>query len=296
MNLFRMEMRRNFRTLIIWAAVCGALTLLLTMLYPAMLSSDMLALMNAKLASLPKELVDMFNLSGEDIRQLPQFFAYFFQFVMMAACVYGATLGLSVISREESEGTIEFLYAKPLRRSQIVTGKLLSAAATFAIYFAVVTIGGVIGCMAVKPEALDTMALLTSVKAVMVGGFIAGITYMFVGLALSVLLRRSKHAASLASALFFGTFIVGSIPPDHRRAGLSEMALTDQLHDARRGGDERPERLSCADPAGGDGRDGGAHLFRLQQARPDGITQKAPWHTGPSSRRNKIYHMSEEAE
>jgi ABC-2 type transport system permease protein len=192
--------------------VCGALTLLLTMLYPAMLSSDMLALMNAKLASLPKELLDMFNLSSEDVRQLPQFFAYFFQFVMMAACVYGATLGLSVISREESEGTIEFLYAKPLRRAQIVTGKLLSAAATFAIYFVVVAIGGVIGCMAVKPEALDTMVLLSAVKAVLAGGFIAGLTYMFVGLALSVLLRRSKHAASLASALFFGTFIVGSIP------------------------------------------------------------------------------------
>jgi ABC-2 type transport system permease protein len=212
MNLFKMELRRNFKTMAIWAIVCGALTLLLTLLYPAMLGSDMLALMNAKLASLPKELVDMFNLSSEDIRQLPQFFAYFFQFVMMAACVYGATLGLSVISREESEGTIEFLYAKPLRRAQIVTGKLLSAAATFAIYFVVVAICGMIGCMAVKPEALDTMVLLTGVKSVMTGGFIAGITYMFIGLVLSVLLRRPKHSASLASALFFGTFIVGSIP------------------------------------------------------------------------------------
>jgi ABC-2 type transport system permease protein len=35
---------------------------------------------------------------------------------------------------------------------------------------------------------------------------------MFIGLVLSVLLRRPKHSASLASALFFGTFIVGSIP------------------------------------------------------------------------------------
>jgi len=212
MNLFKMEMRRNFRTLAIWSAVCGALTLLLTLLYPAMLSSDMLALFNAKIASLPKEMVDMFNLSSEDIRQLPQFFAYFFQFVLMAACVYGATLGLSVISREENEGTIEFLYAKPLRRSRIVTGKLLSAIATFAIYFVVVTIGGVIGCLAVKPEAQDTVTLLTAVKSVMAGGFIAGLTYMFVGIALSVALRRAKHAASLASALFFGTYIVGSIP------------------------------------------------------------------------------------
>ena len=212
MNLFSMELRQNLKTMVIWTAVSGALTLLLTLLYPAMLSSDMLALFNAKLVALPKELVAMFNLSGEDIRQLPQFFAYFFQFVMMAACVYGATLGLSVISREESDGTIEFLYAKPLRRTQIVTGKLLAAAVTFVIYFMGVAIGGVAGCLAVKPEALDMMTLLTAVKSVLAGGFIAGLAYMFVGLALSVLLRRPKHAASLASALFFGTFIAGSVP------------------------------------------------------------------------------------
>jgi ABC-2 type transport system permease protein len=68
MNLFKMELRQNLKTLVIWTAVSGALTLLLTLLYPAMLGSDMLALFNAKLASLPKELVAMFNLSGEDIR------------------------------------------------------------------------------------------------------------------------------------------------------------------------------------------------------------------------------------
>lgn len=212
MNLFMMEFRRNLKTLIIWSGVSAALTLLLTLLYPAMLDSDMLALMNAKLEALPKELVDMFNLSGEDFRQLPQFFAYFFQFVLMAACVYGATLGFSVISREESDGTIEFLYAKPLKRSQIVTGKLLSAGAAYIIYFAVVGIGGFIGCMSVRPNELPLMDLISSVKSVMAGGLIAGLTYLFVGLALSVFLKRTKHAASLASALFFGTYIVGSIP------------------------------------------------------------------------------------
>lgn len=212
MNLFKMEFRRNFKTLMIWSGVSAALTLLLTLLYPAMLGSDMLALMNAKLASLPKELVDMFNLSGEDIRQLPQFFAYFFQFVLMAACVYGATLGFSVISREESDGTIEFLYARPLKRSQIVSGKLLSACAAYIIYFIIVGIGAIIGCLAVKPEELQLMDLLTSIKSVLAGGMIAGLSYLFVGLAVSVLLRRTKHAASLAAALFFGTYIVGSIP------------------------------------------------------------------------------------
>ena len=133
MNLFSMELRQNLKTLVIWTAVSGALTLLLTLLYPAMLSSDMLALFNAKLEALPKELVAMFNLSGEDIRQLPQFFAYFFQFVMMAACVYGATLGFSVISREESDGTSSFVPSRCGVRN--CDGQAVSATVTFFIYY-----------------------------------------------------------------------------------------------------------------------------------------------------------------
>lgn len=212
MNVFKLDFKRNLKSLLIWAGVSAALTALLTALYPSMMNSDMLALMNAKIASLPKELVDAFNLSEGDIRQLPQFFAYMFQFVLMASCIYGATLGLTALSREETDGTIEFLYAKPVTRSGIVSGKLASACLGYFIFSAVVGVAAICACMAVRPDDLLLTDMVSAIKSVIAGGLVAGYTYLFVGFAISVFLKKPRHAGSIAVALFFLTYIVGSIP------------------------------------------------------------------------------------
>lgn len=212
MKIFKMEMKRGFRSLLLWTGISGLITLLFTMLYPSMLSSDMLALLEAKLEALPKEFVDAFHLSGEDITQLPNFFAYMFQFILMAACIHGAMLGLTALSKEEGEGTIEFLYAKPVGREQIVSGKLAAAAVSYLCYFAVISIAGVVAGMLVRPQDLDLIDMVTSFKSILLGGMIAGFTYLLLGFAVSVLLRKAKHAASMAVMLFFLTYIVGSIP------------------------------------------------------------------------------------
>lgn len=212
MNIFKMEFKRGFKSLLLWTSICAAMTALLTLLYPSMLGSDMLALMNAKLASLPRELVDAFRFSSEDITQLPNFFAYMFQFVLMAASIFGTLLGLTALSREESEGTIEFLYAKPVSRSQIVSGKLLCAAVSYLCFFAVISIAAMLGGVSVCPADLDMADMAAAFKSVLLGGMLAGFTHLLLGFAVSVLLKRAKHAASMAVMLFFVTYIVGSIP------------------------------------------------------------------------------------
>ena len=212
MNQFKMDFKRNLKSLLIWSGVTAAISALITALYPSMMQSDMLALLTAKLASLPPEFVAALHMEGQDIRELPQYFAYMFQFVAMASCIYGATLGFTALSREESEGTIEFLYAQPLKRSQIVSGKLASAFVSYLVFFAVVGAASVLACFGVKPQDLSLIDLVTPVKTVLMGMMIAGFTYLFIGLAISVFLKKAKHAASMAVGLFFLLYILGSIP------------------------------------------------------------------------------------
>ncbi len=212
MNIFKLDFRRNLKSLVIWTGATTVVAVLLLSLYPAMLQSDFLALMNAKLASLPKELVDAFHFSGEDINQLPQFAASMMLFVFMAAGIYGAILGLNALSREEGEGTIEFLYAKPVRRTQIVSAKLAAACVDYLIFFGVLGLAIILSCIAVKPQDLSLNDLVSPMKLVILGGLLTGFTYLFLGFMISVFLHRSRHAASLAVALFFGTYILGNIP------------------------------------------------------------------------------------
>ena len=212
MNQFKMDFRRNLKSLLIWSGATAVVSALITALYPSMMQSDMLALMNAKLAALPEEMVAALHMTGQDIRELPQYFAYMFQFVAMASCIYGATLGLTMLSREESEGTIEFLYAQPRQRAQIVSGKLASACVSYLVFFATVSVASLLACIGVKPEDLSLTDLVAPVKTVLLGVMIAGFAYLFLGFAVSVFLKKARHAASVAVGIFFLLYILGSIP------------------------------------------------------------------------------------
>jgi ABC-2 type transport system permease protein len=211
MNMFKMDFKRNFKTLLIWSLVSAAIVSLFVMLYPSMMKSDMLALMNAKINSLPKEFVDAFHMSAEDFTQLPNFFAYMIQFVLMAACIYGMILGVNALSREQSEGTIEFLYSKPVKRSSIASAKLMSAIVSYFIYFAVFSIAAILSSLIVRPADLPLDKLVIAEKTMLAGCMIAGFTYLFIGFAISVFLKKARHATSLAVAVFFMLYVLGSI-------------------------------------------------------------------------------------
>jgi len=212
MNIFKMEWRRSFKSLVIWAAASTAFVILLMLLYPSMLNSDMMALMNAKLEALPKEFVDAFHMSGQDFTQLPDFFGLIFEFILMAACIYGTILGLSALSREENEGTIEFLYAKPVTRAHIVSMKLLSNALIYFAYFGALAAASIAVSASVKPADLDFMDMVSTLKSVLFGGMMTGFTYFFLGFAVSVFFKKARHVASLAMAIYFGTYLLGTVP------------------------------------------------------------------------------------
>lgn len=211
MNIFKLDFKRNLKSLAIWSLASGGMIALIMLLYPAMMKSDFMDMMNEKIKMLPKDLTDALNMSGQDIRQLPQFFANMFQFVLMAASIYGGILGISALSREESEGTIEFLYSKPVKRTGIVSAKLAAACAQYLIYFAVVGAAGILACVCVKPSELNISELVQPIKNVLLGGMITGFLYLFISFAISVFLKRPKRAVSVSVAVFFGTYILGTI-------------------------------------------------------------------------------------
>ena len=212
MNMIFMDIRRGIKQLIIWSGASAAILALMMFLYPTMLNSDFMELLNAKLELVPKELIDAFNISGEDIRQLPQYFAAMYQFVLMAACIYGAIVGVSALSREHNEGTIEFLLSKPVKRGSVIAAKLCAACVQYIVYFAVLSIAAIIALVSVKPDGIDVGVLLSSVSAAMLGGLLAGSTYLFLGFAISVILKKARNAMSIAVAMFFLTYILGTIP------------------------------------------------------------------------------------
>lgn len=211
MNICILDLRRSLKTLIIWTLVSSGIMALIVLMYPAMMRSDFMDMFNEKLKMLPKELADMFNMSGQDLRQLPQFFANMFQLVLMAACIFGAILGTGALSKEENEGTIEFLYSKPVRRRRIVSAKLAAACTQYFVYFFALGLVSIAACVCVRPAGIPLPGMISQLSAVLFGGMMAGYTYLFLGFAISVFLKKARHAAPLAVALFLITYVLGTV-------------------------------------------------------------------------------------
>jgi len=210
MNIFKYEFRRLFKSAITWSIVCGVIISMFMLFYPSMRDSGMQELALTKLEALPEGFLEAFNISDMvDFTKLPDYTAYVIQYIAMASGIYGAILGVSALVKEESEGTIEFLYSKPITRSKIVTAKLGASALIFYMFILLIGIVTMAISFIVKPEDVETMIMIMDVKTLYIGIAFLGYIFMALGFLISVFIKRSKQAVPIALAVFFTTYLLG---------------------------------------------------------------------------------------
>ena len=196
MNVFKFEFRRLLKSAIIWSVVCVGLVIMFMALFPSMKDSGMQDIVATKLDALPPALLEAFNLEEAlDFSNISDYLAYAIQYISMAAGIYGIILGISALVKEESEGTIEFLYSKPITRSKIVTSKLLSSAIIFYLFIAIVGAVTMGVSMAVKPEEIEIMTLLMDIKTLFIG--MAFLGYIFMALDFIISYNKIKQTRNI---------------------------------------------------------------------------------------------------
>lgn len=210
MNIFKMEVKKGFKSLSIWTIVCIALTILFMSMFPSMKNSGMQELVNTKMGALPPAMLEAFNLKDiPDFTKLNEYFAYIFQYIAIAGCIYAGMLGAKALIKEESEGTIEFLYAQPVSRTKILTMKLLSSVVLFYLFVALTAAASIVIALMVKPADLNTIDMIMDFKLLFGGFFLVGLVFMSIGFLISTLIKSLKLAMPLSTGLFFVTYILG---------------------------------------------------------------------------------------
>lgn len=210
MNMFKFEFKRLIKSGLIWSLVCSAIVIMFIGMFPSMESIGIQDIVGAKLDAFPEGMLQAFNISGiVDFSDISYYSAYVLQYIVMAGAVYGAILGISSLSKEEAEGTIEFLYSKPISRSKIVTAKLL---ASVLIYYIFVMIVGIVA-MVMVAVVIDSNKALSDVfmdiKSIFIGMTFIGCIFMAIGFLLSVFIKSSKQAVTIAISVFFSTYVLG---------------------------------------------------------------------------------------
>jgi len=208
MNVFRLEMRNTWKGTLKWAIALCAITFLMLAFFPSMQTEGMKELAGAKLEGLDPMLLEALGLAEmADFTVITNFFGYLLQFTSLAIMIFVMQFAVNSLVKEESDGTIEFLYSKPITRSSIYVQKSLAAALSFfllivALYIVTVT-GYVLFSEYGLAESIEELAKLYG--AVLFAGFV----FMAPGMLFSSLMKSSKGSTGVVMAIVLGVYILG---------------------------------------------------------------------------------------
>ena len=210
MSIFCLELRTSRRSALLWTLFIGAVILLLLSFYPSMKTEAMQALADAKLENISPAVLAVLGLAAiPDFTVITNYFGYVLQFIVLAFAVFAVNSAVRLLVKEEGEGTVEFLYSKPVSRTDIFIQKVLSHLAlctAMVLCFAAVTVTGYMlfsdfrFAEAVRESLIFYSAVL----------FIAAV-FSSVGFLVSAVLKNSRSSSGAAIGIVFGTFVLGAV-------------------------------------------------------------------------------------
>ena len=138
--MLKRELKINLKNFLIWISIILLLLLTVFLIYPSIIKSDNIQMMDEMMKIFPEEMLKAFNM---DISTIDSAFGWLktegFVFVLLITGVYSGILGSNILLKEESDKTIEYLNSVPVTRKNIVLNKILCG--LFYIILMIVIIG-----------------------------------------------------------------------------------------------------------------------------------------------------------
>jgi len=126
--MFNRELKINFKSFIIWTLVLITLFLVVYLIYPSIMNSENVEMLNEMMKVFPEEVLKAFNM---DISGIETAYGWLktegFVFVLLITGIYSGILGSSILLKEENDKTIEYLNSLPITRNNIILSKITTS-------------------------------------------------------------------------------------------------------------------------------------------------------------------------
>lgn len=206
MIILKYEMKQFKTSVIVWSvALAVAIMLLLPVFISLMTDSTVITpeIMNSFGSN------SFFKAIGVDITSLltPMgAYSYVTSFVLIAAATYGTYIGISLISKEYSQKTTDFIFTKPHSRRSVFISKLLAGALCCLIVGLVYLAASYLAVQIFAKDSIEVVPLLLISFSVT----LIQLLYMAVGLLLVVFVPNIKTPLIVALSIAFFTYTFGS--------------------------------------------------------------------------------------
>lgn len=205
MNIYKHEFKMISKSVMTWSI---ALTLLLWVFMSIFSGfAESADLLNAQLENFPPELLMAFGMDTMDLSSVLGFYSLAFLFCQVCFAIQAANYGFSLVSVEERDMTADFLLAKPVSRTKILTTKFLAALTGLTITNLVVWISSFVFLQLYRDgRPYDTKALLMLLGTIVV----FQLFFLTVGLLISLMVRRVRSVTPFSMALAFGMYVLSA--------------------------------------------------------------------------------------
>jgi ABC-2 type transport system permease protein len=208
-NLYRFELKQNYKSFLIWFAVIAVIMTLFMLTFPSFKSADYLELVNAKINALPKGFGAAFGLggiTGVSFQNIFFFFSYMSQFFVIAITIYAINLGSNIMAKENKDKHIDYLATKPIKKSTIVLAKY-KALITFV---ALLTFGlFLLGCILIPALNRDNTPFFYELLRLTAKTFLIYVFFGTLAFSLTAISKSTSKSNLLVVGIFFISFLLG---------------------------------------------------------------------------------------
>ncbi len=202
MNLYWRELKANRKSLILWGIGMVAMIGAGMGKFAGFQSSGQS--MNDLIAQMPKSLQSIMGTGTLDISTASGYYGVLFMYLLLIATIHAALIGATIISKEERDKTVEFLFVKPVTRKRVIFFKLLAALTNIVI----LTIITWISSLLIVGKYSDGESVVNAVSITMAGMFILQLLFLGIGTAIAALTIKPEKASSVSTGILLITFLL----------------------------------------------------------------------------------------
>jgi ABC-2 type transport system permease protein len=205
MNIYLHELRAYWKNTLIWTLSLCAGTFFIFSMFPAF-SANATALSDA-LKNYPLMIQLAFGLFIDQIGSVNGFYSFIVTVLTLIGSVQAMTLGLSVVSKETTGRTADFLLTKPVTRGHVAVSKIL-AVFTCILVTSAVFIGASVGCAtAVSGAPFAHKSLLLMALTF----FFVQTMFLALGFVVATVVPKIRSVLPVALSWVFAFFALGTV-------------------------------------------------------------------------------------
>ena len=204
--MFKREIKINLKSFIIWTAILIGLLLVVFLVYPSIINSENMEMMDEMMKMFPEEMLKAFNM---DISSIDSAFGWLktegFIFILLITGIYSAILGSNILLKEESDKTIEYLNSVSVTRKNIAISKILCGFLYITLMIIIIGIFNFIG-LSLSGSFNKKLYILLSITPLF-----SSIVIFSVCLFLSTFTHKTKKMFGISLGIVFASYFLNII-------------------------------------------------------------------------------------